>query len=167
MPGGSWGAPQCPCPYKGCQESNTRYSVALSQSSKGRARLEQERRALWGWRGDEQARLGSSGNPYGDRSFPPRGALYPEPHPWTPRVKKSSWGTSLKGDLYQKGQEPQRWPASPRQAANRDQGVSVLLPHCPASGGSVPPWPPAPALTPGALPLPEGWDRWGRGFPLT
>ena len=43
MPG-SWGAPQCPCPYKGCQESNTRYSVTLSQS---------RRRQSQAWAGEE------------------------------------------------------------------------------------------------------------------
>lgn len=55
--------------------------------------------------------------------------------------------------------------SSPRQAANSDQGVSVLLPQGPASGGSVPLWPPAPAGTPGALS--EAGDRWGGGFLLT
>ena len=46
-------------------------------------------------RGAEQARLGNRGDPLKERAIPPRGALCPESHSWTPRVHKSSWGTSL------------------------------------------------------------------------
>lgn len=40
---------------------------------------------------------GSPGDLCNDSPTPPRGAFYPEPRPWTPRAKKSSWGTSLMG----------------------------------------------------------------------
>ena len=99
-----------------------------------------------GWSGGaEQARLGNQDDPLKERAVPPRGALYPESYFWIPRVQKSSWGASLMGTCTRRARGRSLSLLPPRQAANSDQGVSLLLPQNPASGGSVPPWPPAPA----------------------
>lgn len=171
--GGRWGRS---CPYKGCPGRNTQDTVPSLRAGNGRANLGQERRALgvgWGGVGGaEQARLGNRDDPLKERAIPPRGALYPESYFWIPRVQKSSWGTSLMGTCTRRARGRSLGLLPPRPAANSDQGVSLLLPQNPASGGSVPPWPPAPAGPSRPQPshrrpcLRPGTGQEG-GFPLT